>query len=249
MVQWAAGHCPMAASWQRPRNNKEEDKTSALAALPPALMKALKLPLLQHVCLFVSEHSAEARVWLAHWLVRNITALVKGGVQTLSAPEFTLPTGDGFGVNLLTVWAPGTELCDVCAVENRTLATSTNAYCTCRFPQNREPEFVLSNTFCLPKAEDKDIRLNVRHKQNLTALRPCGRVSAMRLEGCEFNLWLSQTKDYKNGTQCLPAGHSASIKGLDWWVWNTKWFQSAAVSQWCPGGGVKCAEWRLSHFH
>lgn len=39
-----------------------------------------------------------------------------------------------------------------------------------------------------------------------------GRVSALRLVGCRFNLWPAQIKHCTNGTHCLPAWHSG------WWV-------------------------------
>ena len=40
------------------------------------------------------------------------------------------------------------------------------------------------------------------------------RVSALRLGGRGFDPRPGHTKDYKNGTQCLPAWHSASRFGL-----------------------------------
>lgn len=41
-----------------------------------------------------------------------------------------------------------------------------------------------------------------------------GRVSTLRLGGCGFDSRPGRTKDYKNGTDCLPAWHSALRVGL-----------------------------------
>jgi len=75
---------------------------------------------------------------------------------------------------------------------------------------------------------------------------PCGRVSALRLGGRGFDPRPGHTKDYKNGTHCLPAWHSASgvgIGGLDHHMIPER---STAAAHRSLRGWVKCGE-QISH--
>lgn len=102
--QWGA-ELLGTAPWQLPgrgRGTTRRRRERRFGCSPRGSNEGIKTAGLQHVCLFVSERSAEARVWLVHWLVLGITSLVKGGVQ--AAPEFTLPTAGGFADSWVTWW-------------------------------------------------------------------------------------------------------------------------------------------------